>query len=149
MYGDGADQPPYHALSELQLLPRERLREGEGGGTARVLEGCVEDGACQMKPNPFWHQLWDFSRLVGLRDRLRCPNCKKVGTWKPHGGWLDVEDRRKVRRWICKWCGNYFGPEGYRLAVQGKSSWILWQDRTPADPCTLPMTQVTGDPWYG
>lgn len=58
------------------------------------------------------HQLFDALRFVGLRDRLRCPSCKKVGTWKPHGGWFDFEDERKVRRWLCKWCGYYIGPEG-------------------------------------
>ena len=69
------------------------------------------------------HQLYDFSRLIGLRDRLRCPECKAVGTFKPHGGWLDFEDKRKERRWMCKWCGAYSGPEKYRKAfpnmVQG------------------------------
>lgn len=57
------------------------------------------------------HQLYDFSRLIGLRDRLRCPHCTAVGTWKPHGGWLDFADERKERRWMCKWCGAYCGPE--------------------------------------
>ena len=69
------------------------------------------------------HQLYDFSRLIGLRDRLRCPECKAVGTYKPHGGWLDFKDKRqtyldrgvyvarKKRRWMCKWCGGYRGPE--------------------------------------
>jgi hypothetical protein len=34
-----------------------------------------------------------------------------VGTYKPHGGWLDAGDIRGVRRWMCKWCGLYRGPE--------------------------------------
>lgn len=61
--------------------------------------------------NKVVHQLYDFSRLIGLRDRLRCPECKAMGTYKPHGGWLDFEDKRKERRWMCKWCGAYSGPE--------------------------------------
>ena len=64
------------------------------------------------------HQLYDFSRLIGLRDRLRCPECKAVGTFKPHGGWLDFEDKRKERRWMCKWCGGYSGPEPGLLRVR-------------------------------
>ena len=58
------------------------------------------------------HQFYDCLRILGLRDRLRCPKCKAVGTWKPHGGFLDFGDIRKVRRWMCKWCGYYSGPEG-------------------------------------
>jgi hypothetical protein len=60
------------------------------------------------------HQFFDWMMIVGLRDRLRCPQCKAVGTWKPHGGWMDWEDRRgrKHRRWLCKWCGYYEGMEG-------------------------------------
>lgn len=60
------------------------------------------------------HQFFDLLRLVGLRDRLRCPSCKAIGTWKPHGGWLDKPSGK--RRWLCKFCGYYIGPEGYLLA---------------------------------
>lgn len=81
--------------------------------------------------NPFTHQIWDFSRIVGLRDRLRCPRCLAVGTWKPHGGWMDGADERKVRRWICKWCGLYRGPEGERQAFMGKTAWELGDGPTP------------------
>lgn len=78
-----------------------------------------------LRVNKFTHQLWDFSRLIGLRDRLRCPWCKSIGTWKPHGGWLDRADERKVRRWLCKWCGHYVGPEGERVAMVGPTCWYL------------------------
>jgi hypothetical protein len=61
--------------------------------------------------NSFVHFFYDALRLVGLRDRLRCPKCGAVGTWKPHGGAFDRDDRRKVRRWMCKWCGHYLGPD--------------------------------------
>jgi hypothetical protein len=64
--------------------------------------------------NALVHQLADSLRFIGMRDRLRCPMCKAVGTWKPHGGWFDNSDVRRVRRWMCKWCGWYLGPEGKR-----------------------------------
>ena len=75
--------------------------------------------------NPVVHQFFDFLRLVGLRDRLRCPHCAAIGTWKPHGGWLDQSDERKVRRWLCKWCGWYVGPEGQGFGgySQSESRW--------------------------
>jgi hypothetical protein len=53
-------------------------------------------------------------QLVRMRDRLRCPACKAVGTWKPHGTFTAriIHKDRQVRRWMCKWCGLYIGPEG-------------------------------------
>jgi len=102
----------------------------------------------------FWHQLWDFSRLVGMRDRLRCPGCGAVGTWKPHGGWLDREDARKVRRWLCKWCGLYDGPEGTTGAAVGANGfWELREDisdggETPMG-ATLRYFGRVVNPWNG
>lgn len=99
-----------------------------------------------------WHQLCDFSRLVGLRDRLRCPSCGAVGTWKPHGGWLDGCDERKVRRWLCKWCGLYKGPEGTTWAAVGPTCWGLVIDLPGA---TTPKNAVEDhfdrpvNPWAG
>ena len=79
----------------------------------------------------FKHQLFDLLRIVGLRDRLRCPECKAVGTWKPHSGWLDREDVRKVRRWLCKYCGHYESElEGVRQCVPSvdHSKWIFEEE---------------------
>jgi hypothetical protein len=76
------------------------------------------------------HQYFDFLMLVGLRDRLRCPNCSAVGTYKPHGGWLECLNKdhrsgfiREVlrkygakeatnRRWLCKYCGYNLSTDG-------------------------------------
>lgn len=69
------------------------------------------------------HQLFDFLRLFGVRDRLRCPLCRAVGTWKPHGGWLDFEDERPVRRWLCKWCGVYYDADGTRFCEMEETCW--------------------------
>lgn len=104
--------------------------------------------------NALTHQLWDCSRLVGLRDRLRCPACGAVGTWKPHGGWLDFKDERKIRRWMCKWCGHYVGPEGTLHVVMGPYAWAFVADApdgaTPQEAIIerfgVPRRQA---PWYG
>jgi hypothetical protein len=90
------------------------------------------------------HQLYDFSRLIGLRDRLRCPDCKAVGTYKPHGGWLDFEDKRKERRWLCKWCGGYSGPEAGLWAVLPKLPNMLegcWTTATQDGTVIEPLRQ--------
>ncbi len=73
------------------------------------------------------HQLADFLRCIGLRDRLRCPMCRAVGTYKPHGGLLDKEDIRKVRRWLCKWCGYYKDKLGNNACVYSptKKHWVF------------------------
>lgn len=66
--------------------------------------------------NPVVHELVGLVPFV--RNRLRCPHCRKIGTYKPHGGKIDKlrGDRRPVRRWLCKWCGWYKGPEGVKQA---------------------------------
>src|SRR5512146_1390004 len=106
-----------------------------------------------MAPNPVWHQLWDFSRPLGRRDRLRCPKCKAVGTWKPHGGWLDFADERKVRRWMCKWCGYYRGPEATQQVCYGGKCWVLsrdeWRSTTPTPRNVVRETLGNANPWFG
>lgn len=78
----------------------------------------------------FWakHQLFDFLRIIGIRDRLRCPYCKAVGTWKPHGGWLDFGDKER-RRWLCKWCGAGRDFDGIFAArySEEKRCWVRWE----------------------
>ena len=104
-----------------------------------------------MSVNPFVHQFYDALRIIGLRDRLRCPDCKGVGTYKPHGGWFDVADERKVRRWMCKFCGLYRGPEAETRVVIGPSCWVLKSDlpdgTTPRD--VLHRFRAQTNPWFG
>lgn len=100
------------------------------------------------------HQLFDFLRIFGIRDRLRCPNCHSVGTWKPHGGWLDFKDTRKVRRWLCKWCGFYVGPEGYQFCQFGKMAWEIAPIEPGSPMRDTPQSRVHGvslgiSPWIG
>jgi hypothetical protein len=85
-------------------------------------------------------------RWVGLRDRLRCPLCKAVGTWKPHGTlsarWIHHD--RPVRRWLCKWCGHYLGPEGalHCFPDLTRGCWVLPHPFDPDSPVVAcPTTQ--------
>ena len=103
-----------------------------------------------MMFNSIYHQLCDFSRLVGLRDRMRCPYCESVGTWKAHGGWIDriLGDKRPVRRWLCKWCGMYKGPEGEVQARPGKKAWSLEEEES-LTPMEIASQMKTCWPWIG
>ena len=81
------------------------------------------------------HAAWYATRWVGLRQRLRCPYCDAIGTWKPHGTFtarIRHKDR-PVRRWLCKFCGMYNGPEGevqaYPEARRG--CWVLPKEYDP------------------
>jgi hypothetical protein len=112
------------------------------------------------------HQFWDLSRIFGVRDRLRCPACRAVGTWKPHGGWLD--DKPHIRRWMCKWCGHYDGLEGEPIGgsvvvysiVDGcwMQKYLRPEGKTPkavigTDPSMISKRegaeQITCNPWRG
>jgi hypothetical protein len=79
--------------------------------------------------NPALHEAAGALRWLGLRDRLRCPNCKAVGTWKPHGTLWDRwrDNDRPARRWLCKCCGLYYGPEGKLWCFPDRESnvWTL------------------------
>lgn len=103
------------------------------------------------------HHLIDALRWTGLRDRLRCPECGAVGTWKPHGGRFDRDDERHVRRWLCKWCGLYVGPEGRCTAYvdPARGCWTLYEDLTAGElPWTPKVAMEVGPipkawPWKG
>ncbi len=102
----------------------------------------------------FWHQIADLSRIIGIRDRLRCPQCKAVGAYKPHGGWIDVwlGDNASVRRWMCKWCGltRYKEFAAFAFPSASRGVWLLQgdEDLTMAD--MTPKQKVAPvDPWRG
>lgn len=104
----------------------------------------------KFRNTPLGHELFYALRFVGLRDRFRCPECRAVGTWKPHGGVVDkVYDRitapgetyRTTRRWLCKYCGFYEGPEGQLRAHPDRERpwWVL---PAPHDPESLPENEL-------
>ena len=95
-----------------------------------------------------------ISLLPYFRYRLRCPACEGVGTFKSHGSVFDHEDTRKVRRWLCKWCGYYYyRPEGRQQAVLTQSSdnrlmWELEVDALKRCEYILGLREI-GTPQYG
>jgi hypothetical protein len=116
------------------------------------------------------HQFFDFLMLIGLRDRLRCPKCKAIGTWKPHGGWCDriydwwTSNRALAaafaagakyatdRRWVCKYCGHVRCWEG-ELQAYPHSKTLVWAKR---DEHSLPTPKEAVEancgkawPWRG
>lgn len=98
-------------------------------------------------------------QMTGMRSRLRCPHCRRVGTFKPHGSIFDrvQGDRRAVRRWLCKWCGYYQGPEGIRQAAINtrEREWQLteWGEieyKATTPEVAFKETSVGGsNPWGG
>jgi hypothetical protein len=106
-------------------------------------------GLQERRVNVISHFFFDSLRLFGLRDRLRCPKCSAIGTWKPHGGVFDRKDTRKERRWLCKWCGYYVGPEGVRRAEIGVKAWRLCRKGSARAPDTPRERCKPAWPWRG
>lgn len=113
------------------------------------------------------HQYFDLLALVGLRDRLRCPKCTAVGTWKPHGGWVDKgwdawTGFKKTlrpgvryateRRWVCKYCGYVRWSGGENQAYPNSKKGV-WDEK--CDDSTLTPKQAVETvldkvwPWRG
>ena len=85
------------------------------------------------------HFAFCLLEYIGMRDRLRCPYCKKVGTWKPHS---------PPRRWLCKWCGLYEDIDriGQARPCKRKKVWML----KPLSRGKTPAEMVRSiDPWRG
>lgn len=79
--------------------------------------------------NPLLHEvIFAVTKWTGMRDRLRCPKCTAVGTFKPHGAlWKRVKSGDiTLRRWGCKTCG-------YWLA-KGTVDGVRYDGRTWAFP---------------
>lgn len=93
--------------------------------------------------------------LTGIRDRLRCPCCAAVGTYKPHASCLDGRGNRRPWRWLCKFCGYYRGPEGTGfLCYPSKSQkgWVFFTDNHPDEDKRTPRDILRDRdvwPWRG
>lgn len=118
------------------------------------LDAIARDNRWRFRGTLIGHELFAALRLVGMRDRLRCPDCRAVGTWKPHGGWYDRRhgDTRAVRRWMCKCCGRYEGPEGVRRvrpnATRGYWDFVHGDDEFGQTPKQM-LADVKLWPWVG
>jgi ribosomal protein S27AE len=105
--------------------------------------------------NPVVHEvLYWLARLTGMRDRLRCPRCTAVGTFKMHGDFVhQLQGDRPARRWMCKYCGYYLGPEG-RTQVFPSSRTGAWigpgggeREPTPSEAVRDRMGRTWA--WFG
>lgn len=107
---------------------------------------------------PGIHDLWFvLTYYTGIRDRLRCPSCRAVGTWKMHGSWIEhkVYGDIAVRRCLCKWCGYYTGPRGRVVAYVDMDSRVWATPEPEAERGLTPMEAVEERmggrvwPWFG
>lgn len=80
---------------------------------------------------------------TGWRDRMRCPRCTAVGTWKMHGTWWERWRYGDIhlRRWGCKWCGHWI--------ASGKGEFAEFHGRTVAWPREKPAVWGYPDPTLG
>lgn len=103
------------------------------------------------------HEVLALSHWTGIRDRLRCPECKSVGTWKMHGAVLYrwIYKDISVRRWLCKWCGHYIARKGAVVAypdLKGSGVWALPELGVPRQPTPAEaLRESLGKcwPWLG
>jgi rubredoxin len=148
------------APTPQQIVERvAQIREAAKAVSEAKREYLPDEGYAQLtlkvrlRLNPIVHSFWNMTKWVGMRDRLRCPSCHAVGTWKPHG---DLVSRirygdRPVRRWMCKWCGRYEGPEGVTKAWPRSETkvWVVeapdFKDREPTPRELVAPTW----PWRG
>ena len=98
--------------------------------------------------------------LLGLirpiRNRCRCPKCKAVGTYKPHG-YLTGNSRESGRRWLCKWCGYYYGlidgkfKERAAFIDPDGKCWRIedWYEEIPVDAYTPREKLENANPFFG
>lgn len=116
---------------------------------------------------PIVMDLWFLTTYyTGLRDRMRCPRCTSVGTWKMHGTWWERWRFGDIalRRWGCKYCGHWIAkgtPNGqvyngriqaFPLSQEGLRVWAypdpsIEREPTPGEALYASMGRTW--PWNG
>lgn len=75
--------------------------------------------------------IWTFLIATRLRDRLRCPSCSAVGTFKLHAPTKNADGGEVPWRWLCKWCGYYRDKNKSGLLCYpspSKKCWVFLDD---------------------
>lgn len=123
----------------------------------------------RLRLMPVVMDLWFLATYyTGLRDRMRCPRCTSVGTWKMHGTWWERWRYGDIalRRWGCKYCGHWIvkgwvSPTGqvrdgriqaFPLSQDGLRVWAypdpsIMREPTPAEALFASMGRTW--PWNG
>lgn len=120
------------------------------GGMTKIRRGVVAILYAQRMMRWFW--LIDFTtRLLGIRNHLRCPRCRAIGTWKPHGGWFERHADYHVPRYLCKWCGLYFRSDLPDCFGEAHLGGKVWEEGEGDTPMSLALKSECGayDPWAG
>jgi len=163
----------FAAVSGLPLRRRNFYDELQA-----LADGTTEDVRDAWRPltrgerlrlMPVVMDIWFLAAYyTGLRDRMRCPRCTSVGTWKMHGTWFERWRWGDVplRRWGCKFCGHWIAkgwvsPRGdvrsgriqaFPLSQEGLRVWAypdpnIEREPTPAEALFADMGRTW--PWNG
>jgi hypothetical protein len=101
--------------------------------------------------------IWMFLIVTRLRDRLRCPVCSAVGTYKLHAPTRGTRGAPVPWRWLCKFCGYYSsGARSGMLCYPSKAErcWVFYGENYPDTDRRTPqiaLREALGDvwPWRG
>ncbi len=87
---------------------------------------------------------WD--QHMNDRDRLTCPECKAIGTFKPRFN----KDYKHPRYYVCKWCGYGRDHDGeWQYYPDAKNGcWGIITSDSGMTPKEI-MAEHNLDPWCG
>lgn len=102
----------------------------------------------EWKPRAWtWRTIVIHWLQMRLRNRLCCPKCKAIGTYKPR-------QHPDYRYWVCKYCGYGRTPAGeWKFRPDGALG--VWGFHSPASTSTPqerindPQWKCPCDPWVG
>lgn len=101
--------------------------------------------------------LWFLLILTRLRDRLRCPICLAVGTFKLHAPTKNARGGNVPWRWLCKFCGYYHDSNKTGMLCYPSASqkcWVFFTDDHPDELKQTPRDALSDTlgfvwPWRG